>query len=114
MLRRHEAELDAVEHDIDQLTSRAGSVNSGLDNLARQQAAAGYGLRGDMAAKQASMKLNLSKAQDAISHNDAKRAKRYAEMAGADIEALEKFLASVLVVCTAVGDVIGVPSFLST
>jgi serine/threonine protein kinase len=87
-----EAELDAVEHDIDQLSSRAGAVNSGLDNLARQQAAAGYGLRGDMASKQSSMKLNLSKAQDAIAHNDAARAKRYAAMASSDIEALEKFL----------------------
>lgn len=87
-----EAALDTIEHDIDQLSARAGSVNSGLDNLQRQQQAAGYGLRGDMAAKQASMKLNLSKAQDAIQHNDAARAKRYAALANADIEALEKFL----------------------
>jgi eukaryotic-like serine/threonine-protein kinase len=86
------AELDAVERDLDQLTSRAAAVNSSLDTLQRQQAAAGYGLRGDIAAKQASMKLNLAKAQDAVEHNDAARAKRYAEMTSTELEALEKFL----------------------
>jgi eukaryotic-like serine/threonine-protein kinase len=84
--------LDEIEQEIDQLTSRAASVNSGLDNLQRQQAAAGYGLRGDMAAKQSSMKVNLAKAQNAIASNDAVRAKRYAEMAAKDVEALERFL----------------------
>lgn len=86
------AELDAVEHEIDQLTSRAAAVNSSLDTLQRQQQAEGYGLRGDIAAKQVSMKINLSKAQNAIGQNDAARAKRYADMANADVEALERFL----------------------
>ncbi len=85
-------ELDKAEHEIDQLTARAGAVNSSLDNLKRQQAASGYGLRGDMAGKQASMNANLSKAQDAINRNDLTRAKRYAALAAADIEVLEKFL----------------------
>ncbi|MCU1310985.1 MAG: serine/threonine protein kinase [Candidatus Angelobacter sp.] len=86
------AELDAIEHEIDQLTGRAAAVNSGLENLQRQQAASGFGLRGDMASKQASMNLNLSKAGNAIQHNDVARAKKYAEMTSADVEALEKFL----------------------
>jgi hypothetical protein len=86
------AELDAIEHEIDQLTSRAAAVNSSLDTLQRQQQAEGYGLRGDIAAKQVSMKINLSKAQTAIGQNDAARAKRYAGMASADVEALERFL----------------------
>jgi serine/threonine-protein kinase len=86
------AELDAVEHEIDQLSSRAGAVNSSLDTLQRQQAASGFGLRGDMASKQSSMKNNLAKAQDAIEHNDLERAKRYSRMAESDVEALEKFL----------------------
>jgi hypothetical protein len=86
------AELDAVEHDIDQLTGRADGVNSSLENLQRQQASMGLSLRGDMAGRQASMKNNLAKAQDAIQHNDLERAKRYAKLAEGDIEALEKFL----------------------
>ncbi len=85
-------ELDEVEHQIDQLDSRVAAVNNGLDHLAQQQASAGYGLRGDIASKQSSMKVNLAKAQNAIEHNDAARAKRYADLAEADVEALEKFL----------------------
>ena len=85
-------ELDRVEHEIDQLTGRSAAVNSSLDNLQRQQAAQCFGLRGDIASKQASMKFNLAKAQDAISRNDLERAKRYTDMAAADVEALEKFL----------------------
>ncbi|MGI9102609.1 MAG: protein kinase domain-containing protein [Terriglobales bacterium] len=86
------AELDQAEREVDQLTGRAGAVNSSLETLKRQQAASGYGLRGDMAERQASMKLNISKAQEAIGRNDLARAKRYAALAAADIEALERFL----------------------
>jgi cytoskeletal protein RodZ len=84
--------LDRVEHEIDQLTGRAAGVNASLDRLQHQQAADGFGLRGDMASHQGSMKVNLAKAQDAISRNDLERAQRYAAMAAADVEALEKFL----------------------
>ncbi len=90
--RARAAELDQVEKEIDQLTARAAAVNSSLDNLQRQQAAAGYGLRGDIAGRQGSMKVNLAKAQDAIGRNDLERAKRYAAAASADVEALERFL----------------------
>ena len=86
------AELDQIEHDIDQLATRAASVNASLQTLQRQQAASGIGLRGDMVAHQSSMNLNLSKAQEAIAHNDAERAKRFADKVTADLEALEKFL----------------------
>ncbi len=85
-------ELDEVEHNVDQLTGRASAVNRGLDSLQQQQAAAGYGLRGDMAARQESMKLNLSKAQAAVEHGDTARARKYADLAEADIEVLEHFL----------------------
>src|SRR5438105_460456 len=87
-----QTELDALEHEIDGLAARVAAVNSSLDTLQRQQASAGYGLRGDIVSKQTTMKLNLSKAQDAIGRNDAVRAKKYADMAGADVESLEKFL----------------------
>jgi hypothetical protein len=85
-------DLDALEHEIDQLTARAGSVNSGLDGLRAQQARDGLGLRGDIAQRQESMKLNVQKAQDAITRGDGVRAKRYTDLANADVEALEKFL----------------------
>lgn len=86
------AQLDEIEHQIDQLHSRAAAVSTGLDRLQQQQASSGYGLRGDIASKLSSMKLNLAKAENAIEHNDAARAKRYADMTEADLGVLENFL----------------------
>jgi serine/threonine-protein kinase len=85
-------DIDALEHEIDQITARAGAVNSGLDKLREEQARDGFGLRGDIAQRQESMNLNVSKAQDAITRGDGVRAKRYSDLATADIAALEKFL----------------------
>ena len=86
------AALDELETEVDQLSNRAAAVNSGLDRLQQEQAASGYGLRGDMVARQASMKTNLFKAEEAMQHRDAARAKKYADLAGKDLEALERFL----------------------
>jgi hypothetical protein len=77
---------------VDQLSSRAAAVNASLDRLQQQQNAAGYGLRGDIAAKQASMKSNLAKAQSAVERGDAQKAKKYVDLAQSDVEALEHFL----------------------
>jgi cytoskeletal protein RodZ len=86
------AALNEVETEVDQLTTRAAAVDTGLSNLQRQQAASGLGLRGDMAEKQAAMRLNIAKAQDAVRNKDVDRAKKYSAVANANIEALEKFL----------------------
>ena len=86
------ANFDELETELDQLSNRAAAVNSSLDRLQQQQSASGLGLRGDMAAKQASMKGNLFKAEEAIQHRDAARAKKFVELTGRDLEVLEKFL----------------------
>ena len=86
------AQLDELETTIDQISTRAAAINSSLDRLQQQQAASGYGLRGDMAAKQASLKSNLAKAEEALQNRDPARAKKYADLASADAEALERFL----------------------
>ncbi len=86
------AALDEIEHQVDQLTARAAAVNNSLDTMQRQQQASGYGMRGDIVAKQASMKLNLSKAQDAVEHHDVARAERYATLTQSDLSTLEHFL----------------------
>jgi serine/threonine protein kinase len=86
------AAVDELEKEVDQLSTRAAAVNSSLDRLQQQQASSGYGLRGDMAARQASMKNNLMKAQDAAERGDVARAKRYIDQTQADVEALEHFL----------------------
>jgi serine/threonine-protein kinase len=86
------ADLDELEHEFDQLSSRGAAVDASLEHLQQQQAAAGYGLRSDMALKQASMRNNLTKAQGAVERGDAQRAKRYMDLAKSDIETLERFL----------------------
>jgi serine/threonine-protein kinase len=85
-------DVEELEQTVDQLSNRAAAVNSGLDRLQQEQGAAGYGLRGDMVARQASMKANLFKAEEAMQHHDAARAKKYADLAGKDLEVLERFL----------------------
>jgi hypothetical protein len=84
--------LDKLEVEIDQLTSRAEAINSSLDRMQQQQARQGLALRGDMASRQSSMRLNLSKAQEAVNARDVARAQRYRDAVEADIEALERFL----------------------
>lgn len=85
-------DLDELEQELDQLSIRAGSVNRGLDSLQQQQARQGLGLRGDMVARQQSMNLNLSRAQEAVAQRNAARAQRYKGLAESDVEALERFL----------------------
>jgi hypothetical protein len=83
---------DDVERQVDQVSNRAAAVNGSLERLQQQQSAAGYGLRGDMAARQASMNTNLSKAESAMERGDLATAKKRADMAESDAEALEHFL----------------------
>jgi len=85
-------DLDQLETEIDQLFVRAGAVERGLDVLQQQQASQGLGLRGDMAARQESMKLNLSRAQQAMEQRDGVRAQRFKTLAERDVAALERFL----------------------
>ncbi|MGB9074835.1 MAG: protein kinase [Terriglobales bacterium] len=83
---------DEVERQIDQLSGRAAAVNSSLDRLQQQQSSAGFGLRGDIVAKQTSLKTNLSKAESAAERGDLQKAKKYADMAESDVQAIERFL----------------------
>jgi serine/threonine protein kinase len=83
---------DDVERQIDQLSNRAAAVNGSLERLQQQQSAAGYGLRGDMAARQASMNTNLTKAESAMERGDWATAKKRVDTAEGDVEALEHFL----------------------
>jgi eukaryotic-like serine/threonine-protein kinase len=83
--------LDEVEHEVDQLSNRAAAVSSSLNRL-QQQGAAGYGLRGDMVERGASMNNNLARAEEAVRRGDLAKAKRFSRMAENDIEVLEKFL----------------------
>jgi len=86
------AEVDELEHRIDQLSTRAAAIDNSLNRMQKQQAASGYGLRGDIVAAQASMRTNLQKAQSLMEHGDPVKAKKYADAAAANAETLEQFL----------------------
>jgi hypothetical protein len=85
-------DVDQIDEEIDQLSVRAGAVNNSLDRLQREQAGQGLGLRGDMAARQQSMNLNLARAQQAVEKRDVLRAKKFRDAAQSDLETLERFL----------------------
>ena len=83
---------DEVEKHYDDVDSRSNAVSQSLDNLQRQQAASGYGLRGDIVSARQRMMTDLSKAQAAMQKQDNKGAKKYLDMAEAELQTLEKFL----------------------
>jgi eukaryotic-like serine/threonine-protein kinase len=86
------ADLEEVEDQVQQISSRAAAVDSSLDHLQQEQNNSGYGLRGDIVAKHANMKANLAKAESAVQQKDPAKAKKYLDMAQGDLEALEHFL----------------------
>jgi eukaryotic-like serine/threonine-protein kinase len=86
------AQADEVEKLYDDIDGRSTAVSQSLDNLQKQQAASGYGLRGDIVAAQQRMKTDISKAQSAMQKQDTKSAKKYLDMAEAELSTLEKFL----------------------
>lgn len=86
------AQLEELEQTVDQLSSRASAVNDSLENLRRQQAAQGYGLRGDISSAQEMMRTNLSRAQVALQNRDVKNAQKYSDLAATQVEKLEQFL----------------------
>jgi eukaryotic-like serine/threonine-protein kinase len=86
------AQLQALDLESDQLSSRASAVNASLDNLQKQQAAQGLGLRGDIVASQQRMQAYLAKAQAAVGAQDATAARKYLDLAAVEVEKIEKFL----------------------
>jgi eukaryotic-like serine/threonine-protein kinase len=86
------AQLQQLDLESDQLSGRVTSVSASLDNLQKQQAAQGLGLRGDIVASEQRMQTYMNKAQAAIQAQDAATAKKYLDLATAEVEKLEKFL----------------------
>ena len=86
------AALKEAEQQSDQLNSRATAISQGLDTLRSQQAAQGYGLRGDIVAAEELMKSNLSRAQSALDEKDPDKAKGYLDSAEVQAEKIERFL----------------------
>jgi len=74
------------------LASRAGAVRGSLENLQRQQAAMGLGLRGDVSASWKRMEYYLDQAEAALSKGDAAAARRHLDAAEREVDQLETFL----------------------
>ncbi|MBZ5684798.1 MAG: serine/threonine protein kinase [Acidobacteriia bacterium] len=90
--RADAVQLEALEEQADQISSRVNSINDSLDNLRNQQSAKGYGLRTDIASAQELMKTHLAKAQAALQNQDAAGAKKYLDLAEGDAARIDKFL----------------------
>jgi serine/threonine-protein kinase len=86
------AQLAQLDHEIDQMSSRATAVNASLDNLQRDQNARGMHLRGDMVAAQQRMQAYLSRAQSALQAQDSEGTKKYLDLAEIELGRIEKFL----------------------
>jgi len=86
------AALKEAQAQADQISSRAAAIGASLDTLQHQQAAQGYGLRGDMVAARQRMQTNLAHAEAALQQQDGATAKEYLDKAEADAETLEHFL----------------------
>jgi hypothetical protein len=81
-----------MEDAADKLNIREATVSQSVDRLRQQQAAAGYSLRGDMAASQQRAQAYLAKGNAALQARDLANAQKYFDMADAEIAKLEKFL----------------------
>ena len=86
------AALEEASKQADGLSGRAAAINASLTTLQRQQAAQGYGLRGDMVAAQQRLQINLARAEAALQDKDPDKAKQYLDLAENDAETLERFL----------------------
>jgi eukaryotic-like serine/threonine-protein kinase len=89
---RKAALMKEAETQDDQLEARSATIGTGLNNLRRQQQAAGYGLRGDIEQTEQMMQINLSHAQTALHNGDPDKAKEYLDKAEGQAMTLERFL----------------------
>lgn len=85
-------EIAKMDDMADQLSARAVAVSQSVDTLRKQQEASGYGLRGDIAAAQQRMQMDLAKGDAALKAKDLVNAQKYYDMADVEITKLEKFM----------------------
>ena len=86
------AQLNELEHQIDQASGRAAAVKSSLDTLKESLNRQGLGLRGDIVASEARMNNDLAKADSALQAGDSARARTYLSQAEAELSTIERFL----------------------
>ena len=85
-------EITKVEDEADRLNVRATAASQSVETLKQQQVAAGYNLRADIASANERMQLYITKGNAALQSQDLKNAKKYFDLADAELTKLEKFL----------------------
>jgi hypothetical protein len=85
-------EIAKVEDEADRLNVRGDTVTQSVETLRKQQQAAGYNLRGDIASSEERMQMYLTKGNNALKAQDLKNAQKYFDLAEAELTKLEKFL----------------------
>ncbi len=85
-------QMEALRDRMGQMDARVSAVRSSLDNLQRQQAAAGLGLRTDMVAAQQHLLYLMSEAETNIRNQEAASAGKHLDAADAELNKLENFL----------------------
>ena len=86
------ARLEELRDRLGTVGPRANAIRSSLQNLERQQQAAGYGMRGDISASWKRMEYLLDEAQAALNANNADRAQKNLDLAEQEADKLDKFL----------------------
>ena len=81
-----------MEDEADKLNVRCSTVTQSVDTLRKQQVAAGYNLRADIASSEERMQLYMTKGNNALQTQDLKTAQKYFDMAETELSKLEKFL----------------------
>jgi eukaryotic-like serine/threonine-protein kinase len=85
-------DLDKAEDEADKLNVRAEAATNSVETLRKQQMAAGYNLRSDIASSEERMQVYLAKGNAALKAQDLKNAQKYFDLADAELTSLEKFL----------------------
>jgi hypothetical protein len=85
-------EIAKVEDQADKLNVRAETATQSVETLRKQQVAAGYNLRADVASSEERMQLYMAKGNSALKAQDLKNAQKYFDMADAELTKIEKFL----------------------
>lgn len=87
-----EAQLESAEDDLTKMKGRIDAVNQSLTNFKQQQAAQGYGLRGDMVAAESRLYSYFQNAQQALQNRNLEAAQKNMARAEKELTTLEHFL----------------------
>jgi eukaryotic-like serine/threonine-protein kinase len=85
-------EIAKAEDEADKLNVRAETATQSVETLRKQQQAAGYNLRADIASSEQRMEVYMSKGNNALKGQDLKSAQKYFDMAETELTKIETFL----------------------